>query len=138
MRRCKGLEGTDGYCCSWLLIPAGLCWNVLVCISKDPGFDSFGAKLLLEAYNYFQLKEMWGCSQTCGNCPEASTSCWGEEKEDIVLGLAVWKHQVDISTPGSSCLSRFSQRIRHRSLLQIDAPGLPEASAIPPLFLGGA
>lgn len=137
MSSCKGVGGTAGCCCSWLLIPADLCWNVLVCISKDPGFDSFGAKRLSEACNYF--KETWGCSQTCGNCSEASTSCWGREKDKTpVLGLTVWKHQMDISTPGSSCLSRFSQRGRHRLLLQIDAWGHPEASAMPPIFLGGA
>lgn len=112
------MGGTVRCCCSWLLIPAGLCCNVLVCISKDPGFDSFGAKRLSEAYNYFQLKETWGCSQTCGNCSEASTSCWGEEKgKTSGLGLTVWKQQVDMSTPGSSCLSRFSPRRRLRSLL---------------------
>lgn len=122
--------------CWPLQVSAGTSWSVS---ARIQGLIHVGLKLPSEVCSYFPLEQTWGCSQTCGNCPEASASCWGEEKDKtLVLGPTVWKHQVDISTPGSCCLSRFSQSRRHWSLLQMDARGLREGSAVPPLFLDGA
>lgn len=54
-------------------------------IPNGSGSDPLGIpRLLLEAYDYFQLKKTWKCSQTSKNCSEASISCWGEEEGKVL------------------------------------------------------
>lgn len=115
----EGVQGVGRECehhCSWLSIFADLCWNALACVSKDPRSDSFLADFLLEAYDYSQLDKAWSFSQLCKHCSEASTSCWGEAAYyALVLDMSVWRHQVDIFTPSSYWLSRFSRKREHGS-----------------------